>query len=210
MQRTVGTPRAFRAHFAEHNRQVILLTVTTFISAVLLWLVAYIILYWLTLILVTSGEGVDAHVPASFTKIFAMAAGGLCVLGWLVQKIAPNYFPRDRKPAFEVFMDFVLAAPRVTLAIWGNLSAWQSLTEYELEEAWELFHTIAQQGKLSIYSLPLEIPNAELRSKVLFALQVAGLIEMRKNEEGAWLALQGDKARKLGRATIKIDAGRRI
>ena len=208
MRRADGIPRAFRAHFAGHNRQVVLLTVMTFISAVLLWLVAYIILYWLTLLFVTTGEGVDARVPSSFTKIFAMAAGGLCVLGWLVRKIAPNYFPRDRKPAFEVFMDFVLAAPRVTLAIWGNLSAWQSLSEYELEGAWELFHTIALRGKLSIYSLPLEIPDAKLRTKVVFALQMAGLIELRKNEEGAWLALQGDKARKLSRATIKIDAGR--
>jgi len=210
MRRADGIPRAFRAHFAEHNRQVLLLTVMTFISAVLLWLVVYIVLYWLTLLVITSGEGVDARVPASFPKIFAIAVGGLCVLGWLVHKISPNYFPRDKKPAFEVFMDFVLAAPRVTLAIWGNLSAWQSLSGYELEEAWILFHTISEQGKLSIYSLPLEIPKAEVRAKVVFALQVAGLIELRKNEEGAWLSLQGDKARKLGRATIKIDAGRSV
>ena len=208
MPRVDGIPRAFRAHFAGHNRQVLLLSAITFVAAVLLWVVIYLFGYWLVLFVSTVGQGIDARVPASFPKVFAICGVSLCLLGWIVQKIWPAYFPRDKKSAFEIFMDFILAAPRVTLAVWGNLSARLSLSEYEMEEAWFLFRTIGEHGKLGVHSLPLEIPNAHVRSKIVFALQVAGLVEMRKNDEGAWLALQGDKARQLSRTTIKIDTGR--
>ena len=200
-----GIPDAFRAHFARHNRQVLALTIFTLVAAVLLWAVSFIAVYWLVLLAVTTAHGIDAHPPASFPPIFILSAFGLCVLAWAAQKIRPDYFPRDKKSPFEIFMDFVLAAPRVTLAVWGNVSAWISLSEDELVESWEFLQTVARARKVNIQSLPLEIPNYVLRSKVIFALQLAGLIELRRNDEGAWLALQGEKARKLARETVKIE-----
>jgi hypothetical protein len=200
-----GIPDAFRAHFTRHNRQVLSFTIFTFVSAILLWAVAYFVIYWIVLLAVTTAEGIDAHVPRAFLLIFTISALLLCALAWAVHKIHPDYFPRDRKPAFEILMDFVLAPPRVTLAIWGNFSAWLSLSEDELEECWELLKLVARQRKVSIQSLPLEIPDPLLRSRVVFALQLAGLVELRRNEEGAWLAIQGEKARRLVRNTVKIE-----
>jgi len=201
-------PAAFRAHFARHNRQVLSFTILTLVSAILLWAVAYFVIYWLVLVAVTTSEGMDARVPRPFLLIFTICALLLCVIAWAANKLHPDYFPRDRKPAFEIFMDFVLAPPRVTLAIWGNFSAWLSLSEDELEEAWELLQTIARAGKLGIHSLPLEIPDPFLRSRVVFALRLAGLVDLRRNEEGAWLALQGEKARRLARQAVKIETPR--
>jgi hypothetical protein len=208
MQETPGVLEAFRAHFAHHNRDVLLYTAFALAAALLLWVAAYIFIYWITLLLVTASQGVDARVPGCFLPVFGICAFLLCLLALLARKIWPGFVPRDTKSPFEVCVDILMVIPRVTLAVWGNFSARQSLSEFELEEAWVLLQTIGRKGKLSIQSLPLEIPDPGLRTKVVLALQLTGLIEFRKEGAESWLALQGAKARSLCQSTIRITAGR--
>lgn len=210
MPSTQNIPGVFRAHFARHNRQVLALTAITLVTAILLWGVAYIVIYWVALFAMTVAQGLEAHLPASFLPAFIAYAIGLCLIGWMAQKLWPDYFLRDKKSAFEIFMDFVLAAPRVTLAVWGNLSAWQSLDDDELLEAWELLRVIGEHdGRLSVSHLSYEIPDPELRTKVVFALQITGLVELRKNAGDAWLALKDEKARLLSQGAFKIEYERK-
>ena len=208
MQQAGGVSKAFRAHFAQHNRQVVWLTVFTLITALLLWMVAYIFLYLITLLVVTALQGTDAQVPRSFFPAFAICGLLLCLLGVISRKIWPAYFLSDKKNPFEIFMDILLAVPRVTLAVWGNFSAYQSLSEYELEEAWYLLQAIARERRFNIQSLPLEIRNPKLRAKVVFALQLAGLVELHRDGDETWLALQGEKSRLLSKGAVRISTGK--
>jgi hypothetical protein len=208
METVHGVPEAFRAHFARHNREAVWIAIFTLVGTVLLWAALYVACYWLVLLLVTPVEGTDARMPRHFGYIFTVSAITLCALGFTAQKLWPDYFPQDKRSWFETLTDILLAAPRVTLAVWGNLSACRFLSPSEMEEAWYLLQLIGRERRLPIQRLPVEIPNHKVRSKVIFALQLAGLIELRRDGDEAWLALQGDKARTLCRDWVKIDTGR--
>ena len=49
----------------------------------------------------------------------------------LAQSRSACHRTKNRSPA--ILLDFLLAIPRATLAIWGNLSAWQRLSDAELQ-----------------------------------------------------------------------------
>ena len=141
------------------------------------------------------------HPLQSFLPVFAGCALLLCLLAWIVRKIRPNYFPVDHKPMFEIFMDIILVLPRITLAVWGNYSARQVPTERELRAAWRLLQAIGEMDhrKMNINQLPLEIPKPRLRARVVFLLQLVGLVDVRRYHDGLWLVMQGERARRLVR-----------
>ena len=79
----------------------------------------------------------------------------------------------------------------------GNFSACQFPTERELQAAWDLLQAMGELGKINIHQLPLQIPKPHLRSRVVFLLQLVGLIDVRTYSNGLWLVLQGQKARRI-------------
>jgi len=209
MQKDAEIPQAFRDHFTRHNRQAIMLGIITLIAAILLWTVFYAVFYTGALLAFSIFRGADdVNISHAFFIVFIVCALLLCALAWLVRKIRPNYFPVDNKPPLEVFLDILLVLPRVTFEVWGNFSALQFPTERELRASWKLLHAMGSldaHGKMSIQRLPLEIPKPDLRERVVFLLQLAGLVGVRRYDDELWLVLQDDKARYLAQSTHKID-----
>ena len=90
------------------------------------------------------------------------------------------------------------ALPNVTFSIWGNLRAITSLRRHESTEAWRLLQRMNQeQGRLSLTSLRMVIDDEKTLNRIIFALQIIGLIGIRENSQGWFLYLQGQDVRTL-------------
>jgi hypothetical protein len=203
-------PSALRAHFARHNRHALLFAALTLVAALVFWAVIYATAYWLTLLGLAVVRGEYAQVPAWFLTAFLIVALVLCGISYAMRRASPNELPRDDKSFFDICADFLLAVPRMTLAVWGNLSAYQFLTEREMRLAWRLLQKIGEQRRLGIHSVAAEIPDRRLEQKIVLALQLAGLIELKKTDDGFFLALHGDEARALCEPRVRIETGRRL
>src|ERR1043166_9364201 len=121
-----------RAIFSQHNRRVIGLTIATALVAAASWMLLYFIAYWFVLLALTAAKSLEAQMPPHFSHVFFAIAGALCVLAWWLRRISPDEYPRDKKFVWEILLDFILAVPRMTLAIGGKLSALQRLNEHKL------------------------------------------------------------------------------
>jgi hypothetical protein len=187
---------ALRAHFAEHNRRVVLLALLTLAVATGLWYLAYAVLFWLTLLAVSATRGMDARPPEILPVLFIYSGGLLVLITWIAHRLWPNDMPRDDKKPLDVAADFLLAIPRATLAIWGNLSAYHRLSPLELEYAAQLLQRLTTEPRLPIYRLPLEIPDQVMRRRVVLGLQLVQLVHLVHNRNGIFLSLskQGVKA----------------
>jgi len=181
--------RALRAHFADHNFRVALLTLFTLVAAIALWFLLHAVLGWLSLLAVTTVKGTEARMPAFVEPVFWCGAAALLAAAWIDRRFRPDDRARDHKSAVEIAWEILLAIPRVTLAIGGTLSNWQSLSVHEIKTAAELLQQLMGNHRLPLHSLPLEIPNDKLRLKVLFALQITQVIEIRRENRELWIAL---------------------
>ncbi len=193
---------ALRAHLARHNWQVLGFAMLTAGGALLLWAVLYGVSYWLTIFAITTVRGGDAAMPRGFTPGFILVASGLLLAAWLDRWAHPNALPPDEKPLLGVALDFLLATPRTTLAVWGNLSAWQRLTRWQIESAADLLAQLMPDRRIAMHAVPLEIPDDLTREKIVFALLVTGVVEMQREEGTTYvrLARRGDGLRLAGQA----------
>jgi hypothetical protein len=180
---------ALRSHLARHNLQVLGFSVLTAGAAVLLWTTLYVFSYWLTIFGITVARGPEAAMPPGFSLGFAMIAGGLLFAAWIDRWATPNALPPDKKRPLEIALDFLLATPRATLAIWGNLSAWQRLTRPQIELAADFLAQLMPNRRMAVHAVPLEIPDDTVRDKIVFALLVTGVIEMRREQGISYLHL---------------------
>jgi hypothetical protein len=181
--------RALRAHFADHNARVALLTLLTLLAALALWFLLHAAVSWLALLAVSAVKGTDARLPVFIEDAFWWSTAALLALAWIDRHFRPDDRPRDHKSAAEIAWEILLAIPRVTFAIGGTLSAWQHLTRHEFDTAAGLVERLIREHRLLLHSLPLEIPNDKLRLKVLFALQLVQIIEIRRENRELWIAL---------------------
>ncbi len=117
----------------------------------------------------------------------------------------PNEAARDHTSLTGHFLDVILAVPRVTLAIFGLTSATARLNDRELEFAWTLLRRMHNAPKpLPIQSLPVEIPDPSMRDKIVLALQLGGLVEIRPTLQGPVLAFRNDKARDFAQERVRL------
>ncbi len=188
-ERLSPTAAALRDHFARHNRRVAVLVALTLFLATGLWFISYAIVYWLTLLFLSAAHGLEARPPDTFPVLFIYSAALLIIVSWIARAIFPNDTARDDKSLFEIAADFLLAVPRATLAIWGNLSAWQRLTDDELELAAGLVKLLRDEPRLPLQSLPVELPDRASRRKILLALQLSQVIKIRRTNSVTWLSL---------------------
>ena len=196
------TVRPLRVHFARHNRRVIGLVLLTALGALAFWALLYFVCYWLLLLVLTVAEPMETRMPPQFASVFAVSAIVLCALGLL----ARSERPRDRKSAWEVALDLVLTVPRMTLAVGDNLRAVQWLNRQELELASRLLETLAITGRLALHQTPLEIPDEKARIKIMFALQISGVVEVRQFKGELTLVLHGSHAQALAERRVRIVA----
>lgn len=188
-QAVTWTVKALRARVAEHNRQVLLLALLTLLIAASLWYVAYAALYWLTLLALTVKQGFEARPPEFFPTLYIYSAGLLVLVTWLASRFSPHEVLRDRKTWLATAADFLLGIPRATLAVWGNLSAYQRLTDEELRYAATLLAWIAKEKRLPLSRVPLEIPDRGMRQRIVLALQLAQLLQVNCANSGPVLTL---------------------
>jgi hypothetical protein len=178
---TEGTARALRREIAAHNRQVLLIAAFTLLAAALLWAVLYAVCCWLFLFgfVITLGSG--ENLPPGFGLLFTIAALCSVAYAWLDARLARNALPRDDKSLWEIAADFVLALPRITLTVWGTLRAWLWLDAADRAAAAELLHRLHRERRVAMHRLPLDMPDAARRFRVLFALQIIRVIEIRRD-----------------------------
>ncbi len=177
------TPARVRGCFQRHNREVLLLVVLTLLGTAALWGLIYVGIYWLTLVFFAATRSLDSQPPESLPALFIYTAALLVAVAWLWRVINPERGVPDKKASWELAMDLLLAAPRATLAVWGSLRAWQSLSAPELEVAAELLERVEAEGGIPVYRLPLEIPQRGTRQRIVLGLQWVQLVDVRRYRE---------------------------
>ena len=179
--------RELRSHFRRHNREVLLLVFLTICGVVVLWSACYAVFYWLSILFLSVAQGLDAKPPERFPSFFLAGAGSLLLATWCLRWFSRSAVLRDEKSTFEISTDFVLAIPRATLAIWGNLRALQSLDDSELAIAAAFLERAVRERGIPAYRLPLEIPEAAAQMKIILGLQLVELIAQRRRGDEMWL-----------------------
>ena len=202
--------RPLRQYIGRHNRQALLLAFFSLVAAAILWGAVYLFTYWFTLVGVTIVKGFDPHTlnqvtdPGLISPLFPawFAVGGVVYLGVaaVIRRFCRLEGVREaRLYVIWVLLELFMAVPGVTFAVWGNLQALTSLRKEESAEAWRLLHRINREDgrRLSLTSLRLVIDDETTLNRVLFALQIIGLVGMREYTQGWFLCLQGQDVRKL-------------
>jgi hypothetical protein len=183
---------ALRRRFFRHNLHALTLAAFSLLAAGALWGILYVVAAWLTVLSVTVVTGInqrEAAMPAAFGRVFAFGALLLLALAWMRRAARPNDAPRDSKSFDEHFLDFVLATPAITLAIWSNLSAWQGFSALGLRYAARLLFAVLQQKRLPLTITPVLIPDDALREKIILGLLIIGVLELRQEDGAAYLRL---------------------
>jgi hypothetical protein len=180
---------SLRAHLARHNARVLLLSAATLAAAIVLWAVLYVIAQWLTLLALVIVRGADTPLPRGFPIVFGAAMLCLLAYAWIDRRLTPNDMPRDEKSAGEIAEDFLLAIPRTTLAAWSTLTAWQWLSAREFSLAASLLERLSRERRVAVHSLPIDIPEDEVRWRILFALQLTQLVDLRRDGRDYWIVL---------------------
>lgn len=196
MTRTLAVPdrRAqriawLRRRFAEHNALVALVAVLTLLVAAALWYLLFAALYWLAFLFASVTRGMDARPPEILPVLFIYAAGLLLLITWIAGTRFLDGPLKDKKSPLEIVVEFVLAVPRATLAVWGNLSAWQRLDPREMELAAEFLGRLLDEGRVPLHELPLDIPDAKTRMRILLALQLVEALHVTRSDGTVWLSL---------------------
>jgi hypothetical protein len=180
-----------RRRFHRHNWQVLGLSALSLAVAMALWGLLFLVAYWLLLLLLSSVIGGSARVPRGFGYGFIAVSASLVLVAWVDRKMFPDRRPPDNKSATEIFGDFLLAIPRLTLTVPGTLSAWLRLSAADLAQAAQLLIRIVQERKMPLHAAPAEIPDDRVRERVIFALLMLKILELRRVENVTWLYLTG-------------------
>jgi len=176
--------RSLRKYFARHNWQVLGFTFLTLVASTLLWGLLYfgsLLLCLLVRALIYEG---DLPAPKGFPFVFGAIAAALIFSAWFDHVLAASERPPDRRLVAEIVLDIVLAIPRTTLAIYGNLSAWQWLSRRQLELAARLVERVARERKVPMHATPVDIPNDREREKIVFALLLLRILDVQQEENG--------------------------
>jgi hypothetical protein len=168
---------------------VLLLAAGTLVASVAAWVLLYFVFIWILVLGLAVFDVPVARIPHGFWIVYAVAA--LCAIGiaWLDQWLTPNARPSDHKSLYEVVCDFVLAVPRMTLAVAGTLRAWQSLSNEELRQAAELLHRLGGEKRVPVSGVRLQIHDPESAVRILFALQMTQVIDSYREGNEFWLRL---------------------
>jgi len=202
------TEALVRAAVARHNRRVAAVCTVTLSAAIVAWCFAYEIFTWLSLLLASVAQGLDAKMPRHLPVIAIYIGGALFLIA-----LALRAFPRDeravdRRSWMAVLSDVVLALPRLTIAAWTNLTAWQRLSKGEFEHATHLIDHLREQPVLPVAQLLVIIPDKPVCRRIVLALQLAQLVELKRRQGVTALALCTPTRRRLMRASSVSIRGR--
>ena len=198
--------RALRRYVKRHNQQALLLALCSLAAAAVLWGIIYLFAYWFSLVTMTISRGTSVEtineinrpdlVSVYFPLWFAVGASSmLIVAGVLRRHLRVERLREARWYALWVLAELFMAVPNVTFSIWGNLMALCRLRRQEAVEAWRLLRRMNEAGgRLSMSSLRMEIEDERTLYRVVFVLQLVGLVGVREYSRGWFLCLQSRDA----------------
>jgi len=195
-----------RSHLRRHNQRVLVLTVATFVIAAVLWAGLFFVAWWLFLLAGVVAKPFDSQ-PNAWPLVRGFVATGalLCAIAWLSRYLRPNEAARDHKSFGEHFLDVLLAVPRLTLASFGTGGAAARLSDGELGHAWDLLRRMTERDHpVRVSELPVDIPDPAQRDKIVLALQLSGLVEIRPSAAGPVFAFPDDHARRLAQERVRL------
>ncbi len=201
-----AAPRALRRYFAQHNRQAFLLAMFSLVASALLWALTYGLIYWFTLVVATLSRSFNPETLLQVTNPELLgdkfpwwfAGGAVATLGVAAvvrRKVRIARLREARHYLLWVIVELFMMIPNVTFSVWGNLSAITRLRRREAADAWRLLERIDREGgRMNVASLRQEIDDERILRRVMFGLQLVGLISLRENQEGWFLYLQNRDA----------------
>ena len=183
------TETALRAHLRSHNAGVLTASGMALIFSTLGWALLYGVSYWVTMLaLAVAHDGTSAR-PVAFDAVFLGTAGVLLLAARVDQFLFPSERAADERPPVEHFADVLFFVPRFTMSCWQNLGALARLTAAEFPHAARLLDALDSESRVSLQELPAQLPGERERTRILTALQVASLIEQRREHDVTWLQL---------------------
>ncbi len=202
--------RPLQRYLGRHNRQALLLAFFSLVATVVLWGLVYLFVFWFCLFTITVVKSFSIETLSQvssqagllgpwFPAWFALGAVVYLVTAAILRKrVRTDKVREARYYLVWVMLELFMAVPNVTFSVWGNLRAITKLGKVEVAEAWRLLQRMNQEeGRLSLSSLRLEIEDEKMLCRVVFALQIIGLVGMRENSQGWFLYLQGQDVRNL-------------
>lgn len=204
--RADAATRELRRYFARHNRQALFLAALSLVTSAALWAFTYGLVYWFSLVGVTVSRSLNADTLSQvnnpellgqhFPLWFALGAGVSLVAAAIIrQRVRVARLREARLYLLWVIVELFMAVPNVTFSVWGNLSAITRLRRREAREAWHLLERINQEGgRMNLANLRQEIDNERTLQRVMFGLQLVGLVGVRESRDGWYLHLQNREA----------------
>ncbi len=198
--------RALRRYVARHNQQALLLAFCSLAAAAILWGIIYVFVYWFSLVAMTVSRGTNVEtvndinrpdlVSVNFPWWFGAGALAVLLVSWVLRRrVRVERLREARWYGLWVLAELFLAVPNVTFSIWGNLMALCQLRQQEAVEAWRLLRRMNEAGgRLSMSSLRMEIEDERTLNRVIFVLQLVGLVGVREYTHGWFLCLQSRDA----------------
>jgi hypothetical protein len=198
-------PAAFPRRFADHNRQVIGVTVVLALMSLGFWAFAYCTIYLLSTLALTIFKGLDARPPESYPILFAIGALASLLLAWFARRWLATPGARENVPRhLRWLLEIALAGPMTTLSAGENLTAFRWLSASEMQQAWQLLHELGKAGSIELHQLPALIAGPRQLEKIVMALQLANLIVIRQQGTGWVVALRDQSARTLSRPGVRL------
>lgn len=169
-----------------HNFSVAAASGAPLVLVVLGWVLLYVAAYWLVMFVLTVAKAGDARLPASFDWVFGIGSAVLLIGAAIDLWLFPGDRAVDERPALETLADLLLFLPRLTWTIVWNFAAWARLPRHLREDAAELVDRLQMERKVALTALPLDLPDESERDRILRALLLLQVAEIRR-ERGEML-----------------------
>jgi len=150
----------------------------------LVWGAGWFLFQWFTLFILSTIFGESARNPDYLFNIYI----GILVLfyGWALIDTLFNRFPvvQDRLLfGWKEVKDILLAIPRMTFSIVGNLQALILLSHKDKVRAWQLVCAIFNTEHATFHTLDHVVPNPKKRLHLLNILQIIRIINLHTSRE---------------------------
>jgi hypothetical protein len=194
--------RGLRQYFRRHNIQAFIVAMFALVASAILWALIYAFVYWFSLVVATlsrsfnpatllqinSPDLVGRDFPLYFAAgaVLSLAVARLVRARWRVERLREARFY-----LLWILAELLLSVPNATFAVWGNLSAITRLRRRDALAAARLLERMDEsEGCLSMGRLRVEIEDERTLGRVLFNLQLVGLVNVREKEHGWFLCLE--------------------
>ena len=181
--------KLLQARLRSHNGSVLAASGATFIVVAIGWVLLYVAVYWLVMFVLTVAKAGEARLPASFHWVFAVGVAVLMISGALDLWLNPGDRPVDERPALETITDLFLFLPRLTITIGLNFAAWARLPRELRDDAADLVERLRIERRVALSTLPLDLPDDRDRDRILHALLLLQVAEIRREGSEMWLRL---------------------